>query len=93
MVFQIKEHHVKHDGGGRPLNMLNIPRIMILLIARNMFDDVRNIRVELVYSVLLYTKIFILVRDRERDQDPCHGSCGASSVLFIAPDPVPVQCE
>ena len=54
MVFQINEHHVKHDGGGRPLNMLNIPRIMILLIARNMFDDVRNIRVELVYSVLLY---------------------------------------
>ena len=24
MVFQIKEHHVKHDARGRPLNMLNV---------------------------------------------------------------------
>ena len=36
--------------------MLNIPRIMIHLIAHHMFDDVRNIRVELVYSVLLYNR-------------------------------------
>ena len=65
MVFQTKGHHVKHEVscfktcslisqhmvGGRPLNIPNIPRIMILLIARNMFDDVQNIGLELVYLV------------------------------------------
>ena len=39
--------------------MLNIPRIMILLIARNMFDDVRNIRVELVHLVPLFHHLHI----------------------------------
>ena len=43
---------VGHVWWGRPL----LSQTWILLIARNMFDDVWNIRVELVYAVLLYSE-------------------------------------
>ena len=94
MVFQTKGHHVTHEVscfktcslisqhmvGGRPLNMPNIPRIMILLIARSWFIwysciilkiqlrkwSLKIIFIPVLQFVLAYMYIFVLFSGESR---------------------------